>query len=509
MRRATRVLWILLVAAAVSAPAWSADYGKVAPDLDLDGATGDFRVIVTYRPGTADEEIVGLAGSNGVVRHDFEGIHAFAGTMTAERLLEIVSDDRVLSVSPDRRVAGTMDVAVPTIGADLVETNLGHTGRGITVAVVDSGIAPGPALPAERILAAVDFTESAAGPDDFGHGTHVAGIIGGSGVEGSVRGVAPEATFVSLQVLDGNGGGYTSDVIEAVEWAIENREQYGIRILNLSLGHPVYESWRSDPLTREVERAWAAGLLVVTSAGNRGRDGYMTINSPGNDPYVLTIGAINDLNTADRGDDIATTYSSRGPSFGDHVLKPDLSAPGNRIVSCLSPDSAVADLFPDRVIDGDRIELSGSSMAAGVASGAAAILLERKPEMTPDQVKLVLMLSAEKVEGDDVFAVGAGRMNLVRALALGDSFRPTRRTAASPIVLRRDSAGMYILIQPPPLTIAIWGDQALSGDQALWGDIAIWGDQVLKGDIAIWGDTALWGDIAIWGDQVLRGDIAI
>jgi hypothetical protein len=128
--------------------------------------------------------------------------------------------------------------------------------------------------------------------------------------------------LVSLRVLDGNGQGYVSNVIEAIDWTIAHRRALGIRVLNLSFGHPPAESYRTDPLAHAVERAWAAGLVVVASAGNRGRDGHFTVNAPGSDPYVLTVGAMNDVNTADRGDDIKTTYSSKGPSFGDHILKP-------------------------------------------------------------------------------------------------------------------------------------------------------------------------------------------
>src|SRR5262249_42315170 len=154
------------------------------------------------------------------------------------------------------------------------------------------------------------------------------------------------------------------------------------------------------------------------------------------DPFVLTIGAMNDKKTVDRSDDVMTTYSGRGPTYGDHVLKPDLLAPGNRIISCLAPGATLATLYPDRVVGKDRIELSGSSMAAGVVSGAVALLLERSPSLTPDQVKAILLYSADRMPGADRFEVGAGYLNLLHATAMSAPFRSVRFNSASPVVRR-------------------------------------------------------------------------
>jgi serine protease AprX len=195
-------------------------------------------------------------------------------------------------------------------------------------------------------------------------------------------------------------------------------------------------------------------------------DAYMTISTPGNDPYVLTVGAMNDLNTAARADDVITTYSSRGPSFGDHVLKPDLVAPGNRIVSSLAPNAGIAELFPERVVATHRIELSGSSMAAGVVSGAAALLFERNPFLTNDQIKAILMFSAEDVADENPFAIGAGQLQVVRAIAMTGPFSSVRFNSTSPILHHGEEDNTFFLSDA----------DALAGNTALWTDPVRWSD---------------------------------
>jgi serine protease AprX len=170
-----------------------------------------------------------------------------------------------------------------------------------------------------------------------------------------------------------------------------------------------------------------------------------------------------------RADDIITTYSSRGPSFGDHVLKPDMVAPGNRIISTLADGAAMADLLPDAVVAPDRIELSGSSLAAGVVSGTAALLFERNPLLTNDQIKTILMQSADDVEGESPFAVGAGYLQAVRAIAMTGPFVPVRFNSASPIVHRGEKEGMFYLADPT----------VVRGESNLWGETALWTDSVL------------------------------
>ena len=300
------------------------------------------------------------------------------------------------------------------------------TGTGIGVAVIDSGIASHRG-PADRVVASVDFTgRNGSGRDQYGHGTHVAGIIAGSPDSG-YAGVAPGAHLVNLQVLNADGIGDTSDVIAAIDWAVEHRAPYRLRVINLSLGHPVFESYREDPLCQAVQRAVDAGMVVVTAAGNFGKteDGKAVIGgivSPGNAPAALTVGASNTRGTAQRSDDVMATYSSRGPTAIDGLLKPELVAPGNRIVAPAAAGAYLTRTFRERVVSGQGsaayIEMSGTSMSTAVVSGALALLLDAQPSLTPAQAKAALQVTSSRLPGAGLIEAGAGEVNVVAALAL-------------------------------------------------------------------------------------------
>jgi serine protease AprX len=249
--------------------------------------------------------------------------------------------------------------------------------------------------------------------DLYGHGTHVAGIMAGDGVNSTgpqytktFRGIAPNVNLVNLRVLDANGRGTDSGVIAAIQTAIQLKSKYNIRVINLSLGHPVFESYTVDPLCQAVEAAYRAGIVVVVAAGNEGRnnaqgnEGYGTIGVPANDPYVITVGAMRSMGTSTRADDLIATYSSKRPTAIDHVVKPDLVAPGNRQVSLSSWGTSLELNYSSNVVpinyyrSGDNSTvsstyyiMSGTSMAAPVVSGSVALLLQAHPGLTPDQVK--------------------------------------------------------------------------------------------------------------------------
>ena len=304
----------------------------------------------------------------------------------------------------------------------------GATGRGVTVAILDSGVAADPDLvqPTNRILASVNFADQRITRDPGGHGTHVAGIVAGNGTRsaGEFVGIAPDANVVDVRVLDSSGSGRISSVVRGIEWVVAHQAAYQIRVINLSLGAPVTVSYRTDPLSAAVEIAWQRGIVVVAAAGNTGpqRD---TVVSPGTDPYVITVGATDDAGTVSRGDDTLAPFSAWGAAEGN--AKPDLVAPGRRIVSIRVPGSALDTLFPDRVVTAQNgatyIRLTGTSMATPVVSGAVALLLESRPDLTPDQVKALLTQTTQSYGQDsgsplpDPIADGSGLLDVANAMS--------------------------------------------------------------------------------------------
>jgi serine protease AprX len=314
----------------------------------------------------------------------------------------------------------------PTVvNADQVRQQ-GTTGRGVTVAILDSGVAADPDLvqPTNRILASVNFADERVASDPGGHGTHVAGIVAGNGTRsaGEFVGIAPQANIVDVRVLSSTGSGRISSVVRGIDWVIAHRSTYNIRVINMSFGAPVTGSYRSDPLAAAVEIAWRRGLVVVAASGNTGpaRD---TVLTPGIDPYAITVGATDDAGTVSRGDDSLVWFSAWGTA--DANAKPDLVAPGRRIVSIRVPGSALDTLFPDRVVTAQNgstyLRLSGTSMSTPIVAGAVALLLERRPDLTPDQVKALLVSTTQTYgEGSgltppDPAADGSGLLDVFAA----------------------------------------------------------------------------------------------
>jgi subtilisin family serine protease len=296
----------------------------------------------------------------------------------------------------------------------------------VTVAILDSGVAADPDLvqPTNRILASVNFADERISSDPGGHGTHVAGIVAGNGTRsaGEFVGIAPQANIVDVRVLSSTGGGRISSVVRGIDWVIAHRNTYNIRVINMSFGAPVTGSYRTDPLSAAVEMAWRRGLVVVAASGNGGpaRD---TVLTPGIDPYAITVGATDDAGTVSPRDDSLAWFSAWGTA--DANAKPDLVAPGRRIVSIRVPGSALDTLFPDRVVTAHNgstyLRLSGTSMSTPVVSGAVALLLERRPDLTPDQVKALLISTTQPYGQDsggtpsDPAADGSGLLDVFAA----------------------------------------------------------------------------------------------
>src|SRR6266513_4236496 len=410
----------------------------------------------------------------------------------------------------------------------------GIAGRGVTVAILDSGIAPDADLvqPTNRILASVNYADTRLTSDPGGHGTHVAGIVAGNGSRsgGEFIGIAPQANVVDVRVLGSTGSGRLSSVIRGIEWVLAHRTAYNIRVINLSFGAPANLPCRADPMSAAVEIAWRRGLVVVAASGNGGpqRD---TVVTPGIDPYVITVGATDDRGTLGRGDDLLAWFSAWGSA--DSNAKPDLVAPGRRIVSLRVPGSALDVLFPDRVVVAQNgatyFRLTGTSMATAVVSGAAALLLQRRPTLTPDQVKALLVGTTQPYGEDsgqvlpDPIADGSGLLDAYAAVNTAPSGAPapsggllfgTLQSVARVACVNQGlrpadgfARSLYPVLFGSPLN---WKDPlaggifwpALTWDTLVW-DSAAWDN--FAWDSVLW-DSVAWDSIA-W-DSVAWDSIA-
>jgi len=524
---------ILSASPAIAGPA------KMSRDLaERKAALGKVNVIVQFKQAPTAKHHQKVFNRGGSLMRDLALVRSGAYSVPASALAALADDPDVAYVSPDRTVHGSdYTNQFEAVNADIAQS-YGYNGSGVTVAVIDSGIGSHSDL-SGRVVYAQDFTGQ--GTDDqYGHGTHVAGIIGGNAYRSgsgcsncflSYMGIAPSVKFVSLKVLDRNGAGTDSNVIAAIQKAISLKSTYNIRVINLSLGRGIYESYATDPLTQAVEQAWKAGIFVVVAAGNYGRDnsnnrnGYGTITSPGNDPYVITVGAMRTFGTDDRSDDVIASYSSKGPSFMDHVVKPDIVAAGNKVVSVLAPNASLDTNYPSTQIPLSAYQstssssnsnyyfrLSGTSMAAPQVAGAAALMLQKNPNLTPDQLKARLMKSAYKnlvpyststdsttgitySEQADIFTVGAGYLDIAAALNNNDSASSSVGVAKSPIVTYNSSTGQVSLVN---------GSSVLWGSSVIWGNSVVWGTSVIWGTDAM-GQSVLWGSSVIWGSSVTQG----
>ena len=405
------------------------------------------------------------------------------------------------SVASDPSTGGpTPIVFQQSVGAtDAWQT--GDTGQGVTVAVLDTGIEDNAAAFGHRIKARVDLVDPAnpAQGDPAGHGTHVAGIVA-AGRSFPSPGIAPDASLVSVRVLDPNGQSRISTVMLGLEWVVAHKASLGIRVVVMALGAPAVAGYRDDPLASAAELAWRSGLVLVTAAGNGG-PGAGTIQTPGIDPLVLTVGATDDSGTASPADDVLPTWSSVGPT-PDGLAKPDLIAPGRKIVSVRVPGSTLDQLSPTHIEGPATIRFSGTSEATAVAGGAAALLVQQRPELTPDQTKALLTRGARPIANVSAVAQGAGLLNVMRSMA--DRTPHVSRPHLPPAngVLRAvlpqlsDEIGLggvavdKVLSDHLPWDHVIW-------DHVIW-DHVIW-DHVIW-DHVIW-DHVIW-DHVIW-DHVI------
>ncbi len=448
---ALAVAVLLLAVSPAVAAADPPDAGKVNPGvrvaLEAAGPCEAVPVLVVA-PGRLDTVAERLPAAVEARRLPLVG--AVAAWLTADEIESLAALPYVQAVLADDPVYGigaatsSMSVTNLTIGLGELQAprDGGPSGEGVTVAILDSGVGVSPDLDQSRLVGWVDLVKGRKHPyDDAGHGTFVAGLIAGDGsaslpVEDGgwattqFRGVAPAADVVAVKVLDRFGQGRASTVIAGIAWVIAHKDELGIRVLNVSIGGNPSGPTAEDPMAQAVEAAWKAGIVVVCAAGNEGEFGPGGVLSPGNDPAVITVGASDTRQTADVGDDAVCAYSSIGPTLYDEVAKPDLVAPGNRLVSLRERASYIDRTFPENVVPvaeyapdappsvkSAYFRLSGTSTAAPVVAGAAALLLEQDPSLTPDDVKVRLLRSADPLPGATALQQGAGLLDVDGALA--------------------------------------------------------------------------------------------
>jgi serine protease AprX len=337
------------------------------------------------------------------------------------------------------------------VGADVVWEGEA-IGEGVTVAVVDTGIARHPGFVSSangrqknRIIGWADFVDPSRAPrDPNGHGTHIAGIIANAevGPDGEWNGVAPGVNLVGVRVLDEKGFGSYEQVIQGIQWVIEHKDNLGIQIMNLSLVSPVQSPYWADPINQAAMQAWGSGITVVVAAGNNG-PGPMSIAVPGNNPYVITVGGFTDNYTPkDWNDDYIAPFSAAGPTL-DGFAKPDVVAPGGHIVSAMMPGSYIAKDHTANKVSPHYFSMAGTSQAAAVVSGIAALALSHNPGLTPDEIKFRIMYTSfpwidlETTEAlYSLWQQGAGRVNAPDAV-----FGEVSGTANYGMEIQEDLAG--------------------------------------------------------------------
>jgi serine protease AprX len=491
----------------MSAPAFAQKKKSLRPRVDrmIEQAMADGRdlpVIVRYKDDAAGERVKKQKSGKRQFRRQLRGMRALGMRVNQRALRELLEDEAgdVESVSYDAPVKGQLlgvlpldvtPVSVDASAAKVARSRYGVNGAGVTVAVIDSGVKPHADLPASRIKAFVDFVNGrTTAYDDYGHGTHVAGIIAGSGVSknGKFTGVAPGASIVALKVLDQKGAGLTSDVLAALEWVLTNHKTYGIRVVNLSLGHPIYEPAATDPMVQVVEQLTKKGIVVAVSAGNMGRNAldqtvYGSITSPANAQGAITVGAVDTLSTLERGDDTVASFSSRGPTRYDEFVKPDVLAPGYRIASLISSNSTLAVKYPNYIVDSVYFRLNGTSQAAPVVAGAAALMLQANPGLTAHTVKAVLQYTAQRINKLDVMTQGAGEVNIAGAVRFAKLVVPSATSG------KRWMKGSRTPIQA----------DLLFGEAVFWGRAVVWGKQVKGGTNSVFVRATMWDDNIVWG----------
>jgi serine protease AprX len=429
---------------------------QILPTVLLGTAIGAHLTAATYTPPTSNSwqassyivrapttlmAVTAVRRVGGRVTHELDIIDSVAAELTPAQRARLRTDPH-LALTPDGSltVSGSTGTVQPYVVEHTHANRLhasGITGRGVTIAFLDSGwwsqLATQTDTSGRNVVLqgydAIGNTVGVGAPDDYyGHGTHVLSIASNSAIsqDGTYIGVAPDASRVIVRAFDQNGAGTYANTIRGINWILRNAATYHIRVVNMSFGAPPQSFYWDDPLARAVMKLWQAGIVVVASAGNRG-PGPMTIGVPGNVPYVITVGAMTDNYTPTvPGDDRLASFSSTGPTY-EGFVKPEIVAPGGHVIAVLQSSSTIAKAHPSFLgtngyLGSSYFYMSGTSMSAAVVSGVAALMLQAQPDLTPDEVKCRLMSSAHPAVGAtgnlaySIFQQGAGEIDAYAAV---------------------------------------------------------------------------------------------
>lgn len=353
-----------------------------------------------------------------VIKYELPFMCACAVEISSNNLENMARSEHVKYISDDVNISTLLNIATQGVGADIVNKT-GYTGKGIGIAVLDTGVYPHPDLvmPRSRIVAFKDFiNKKRSAYDDNGHGTFVAGVAAGNGYSstGQYTGVAPMADLIAIKVMNGKGQGSSSDILAGMQWVIDNRKRFNIRVMSLSLGSEAVGNAYSDPLAVAVGRVWDMGITVVAAAGNSGPKSG-TITTPGVSEKIITVGAVDDKRTVDIKDDTIAEFSSRGP-VGIRGQKPDIVAPGVDIISLNTDKSYVSGTRPLPLRQQYR-KMSGTSVSTPIVAGGVAVLLEKNPDLPPDHVKKLIMDSGRSLSAD-IYEQGRGLIDIKNLIGI-------------------------------------------------------------------------------------------
>jgi serine protease AprX len=546
-------------------------YSHITSEVE-ESSTG--YIIQGASQSTMADQINAVGGN---ITHTFNVINAVSAALTPSQVEQVSSANPMLRLFANTEVklnakggkgkaspneattepTTTTDTA-PLQGADrdtffpaMVRANEAHamgiTGDGVAVAIIDTGMEMWFKPLAEdlygnqRISHAYNVIETR-WPDDVddynGHGTHIASVIGNSSPTFALsgeqtsgyNGIAPGADLVIVKAFDENGQASYADILSAIEYVVNNKEAHNIKVLNLSFSATPSSNYWEDPINQALMAAWQSGITVVAAAGNQGPDA-MTIGVPGNNPYIITVGAVSDRYSPDNpNDDFVTSFSSAGPTY-EGFVKPEIVAPGGHIQGFMDFNNVIGDGHEAMLYDGsDYFQLSGTSQATAVTSGVVALMLQASPTLAPDDIKCRLISTAKAAVTDDgqlafsVFQQGAGLVDAMSAIhsnaeGCGNAGMDIAADMAGehhyvgPAQRHENNGDFYIPEQQGLEWNGLysdghmWGNVRFTSDGHMWGNVRFNSDGHMWGNVGFNTDGHMWGNVGFNTDGHMWGNV--